>query len=122
MIVTSRAVGAALTLIGIVAYAATDGASVTALLPTLLGVPLLVLGLVAGDPARAGWAVPATAGVALLGFLATLGNLAELPALVAGEDVARPAAVITSAITAVLCLPVLVAWWRDRRTTTGSEG
>lgn len=115
MIVTTRVVGAVLSVVGIAAYVQTGGTSVTALLPTFLGVPLLVLGVLAGAPERARWAVPAAAGVALLGLVATLGNLIELPALLAGQDVDRPSAVIASAITAVLVLPVLVAYAADRR-------
>ena len=59
--------------------------------------------------------------LALLGVLGTAMNVAELPAVLAGDDVQRPGAVITSTITAVLCLVYVVAglrWFLAGRSRT----
>lgn len=117
----SRALGAVLIAIGAVAYIATGAASVTALVPAFLGLPILILGLVAGAPQRQRGALIATLVLAAFGAVGTVMNVVELPALLAGDDVERPAAVVTSALTLVLCLVYLVAGIRWLRATPGTQ-
>jgi uncharacterized membrane protein len=125
---STRALGGVLILVGVVAYVVTQFESVTALLPAFLGVPVLALGLVAGRERARRPAIIAALVLALLGALGTAGNLGDLPALLTGEEVERAAAVVTSAITALLCLIYLVAGvrWvrsgRDRGATTDARG
>jgi hypothetical protein len=114
LVTVIRGVGAVLLVIGIGAYVATGAASATALAPAVPGLILLVLGLLAGDEQRRPGMVTAALIVAGFGVLASLMPLAELPALLTGGDVERPAAVLTSAVMAVLCLVVLVMGWRSR--------
>ena len=90
-------VGAILVVVGVVAYVATGFASVTALLPSLLGLIIGVLGIVATRIDAGRHAIHAALVVALLGLLGSLqpiGGLAD----------AEPAA-ITSLVT-VLVLAV----------------
>jgi uncharacterized membrane protein len=125
MVLLTRLLGVVLVVVGVGAYVLTGAEHVTALLPAFLGVPILVLGLVAGGESRQRPAIIAATVLAVLGVLGTAMNVAELPDLVAGEDVERPAAVITSAITAVLCLVYAVAgirWLVASRSRSGQPG
>lgn len=122
MVTLTRVLGVLLVVVGVVAYVLTGAESVTALLPAFLGLPILVLGLLAGRlPERP--VLIAALVLALLGALGTLINVAELPALLAGDDVERPAAVVTSTITAIACAVYVVSgvrWWRTSREAAAS--
>ena len=104
MTTLTRAVGALLILVGVVAYVGSDTESLTALLPSLLGAILLVLGLLAGREAIHRHAIHGALVIALLGFIGTLPR--ALP-LLTGGDVDLPAAAWASLATAVLCLVYL---------------
>ena len=103
MVLITRVTGVVLVVVGLVGYVATSAASVTALLPTVLGLPILGLGLLAGNEERRRTAIHAALVVALLGLLGTLMNVVELPAVLTGGDVERPTAVIVSSLTALVC-------------------
>jgi lysylphosphatidylglycerol synthetase-like protein (DUF2156 family) len=101
---TAIVFGALLCLVGVGFYAGTGAASVTALIPAFIGLPLALAGALAR---RDGWrrhAMHAAALLGTLGFLGSLRGALRLPALLAGGEVARPAAVAAQAITAALCL------------------
>ena len=101
---TTVAFGVLLCLVGVGFYAGTGGASLTALIPAFLGLPLVVAGVLAR---REAWRRHAMHAAALLGTLGVLGSLrgaVQLPALLAGSEVARPAAVAAQSVTALLCL------------------
>lgn len=101
---TAIVFGALLCLVGVGFYVGTGAASVTALIPAFIGLPLALAGALAR---REGWRRHAMHAAALLGTLGFLGSLRGallLPALLAGGEVARPAAVAAQAITAALCL------------------
>lgn len=108
MILLTRATGAVLIVIGVAGYVLTGAESVTALLPAILGIPLLGLGLWGGQESRRRTAVHAALVLALLGFLGTLVNVIELPAVLTGGEVARPTAVVVSSITSLVCLIYVV--------------
>jgi hypothetical protein len=96
----TQLVGAILVAVGVVAYVATGFASVTALLPSLLGLVIGVLGIIATRIDAGQHAIHAALVIALLGMLGSLqplGGLAD----------AEPAA-ITSLVT-VLVLAVYLA-------------
>ncbi|MDP8969939.1 MAG: hypothetical protein M3N52_05500 [Actinomycetota bacterium] len=99
----TQVLGVALIVIGVGAYLITDAASITALLPALLGAALLALGVLATRRTLHAHAIHGALVIALLGLLGTLPNVAELPDLVGGGDVERPAAVVASALTALGC-------------------
>jgi hypothetical protein len=106
---TALAFGTLLILLGVVGYVATGMVSVTALIPAAFGLLLALLGLLARQEALRKHAMHAAAALALVGFLATVSVFAgPLPALLAGGDVARPAAVISRAVMAILMLVFLV--------------
>lgn len=95
MTTTTQIVGAVLIALGVIAYVVTGFASATALFPSLLGLVLLILGLVARRASTHQHAIHAALVVALLGALGSLqpiGGLAD----------AEPAA-ITSLLTILVC-------------------
>ncbi len=98
------AFGVILLLIGVGFYAATGAASVTALIPAFLGIPMALAGLVALRQQLRAHAMHATAFIGTLGFLACVPGLLKLPALLRGAPVLRPVAVVEQALTAVVCL------------------
>ena len=93
----TRAVGVALIAVGIIAYVVTDAASVTALAPAFVGLPILVLGLLAAREALHRHMIHGALVVALLG---ALGSLPMVIALF-GSDAG--AAEVTSTVTALIC-------------------
>lgn len=97
MTTMTRAVGALLIAVGVVAYVVTDAASVTALAPAVVGLPILVLGLVAGRENLHRHAVHGALAVALLGALGSVPMVAGL----FGDDAG--AAEVTSTVTALIC-------------------
>jgi uncharacterized membrane protein len=100
--------GSVLILLGIGFYLGTGTSSVTALIPAFLGIPIVISGILAR---REGWrqhAMHAAVLLALLGFLGSARGLLQLPSLVRGAEVARPAAVVAQSITALLCLVFVV--------------
>lgn len=100
----TMALGSLLLLIGVGFYFGTGATSVTALIPAFLGIPIEIAGFAAR---REGWrkhAMHAAVLLALLGFLGSARGLLQLPALLTGAELARPAAVAAQSLTAVLCL------------------
>ena len=96
--------GVLLILLGLVAFFASGQESVTALIPTFFGLPLLILGLLAR--AREGWrkhAMHAAAAIALLGLLGTITGIPKLLTLLGGGEVARPTAAVVQSVMALLC-------------------
>lgn len=99
--------GALLTILGAGTFAMMgfEPAKVTALLPAFFGVVFLLLGLLAlKKPAWHKPLVLAAVVLALLAFVGTAPGLARALWLLAGGAVARRAAAVEQAITAVLCL------------------
>src|SRR5262245_15517346 len=76
--------------------------SITALIPAAFGLLLVAFGSAARNENRSKMAMHIAVVVGLVGFLATVSGLLQLPALVSGVQVARPAAVISKSIMAVL--------------------
>ncbi len=103
----TTAVGAVLAVLGVLAYALTGAASVTALIPTFVGVILLVCALLARRPGLRRHALHAAVAVAALGAAGSLMQVVKIGDVLAGTA-ARPAAVVVSTIMFVL-LVVLVA-------------
>lgn len=94
-------IGAALIVLGIVAYVATGAASVTALIPTFVGLLLLVCVALARRPALHRHSIHAALVIAVLGAVGSLMNVVKLGDLFAGTA-QRPSAIITSTIMFVL--------------------
>lgn len=93
----TMATGAALVALGAIAYVASSAVSVTALIPAFVGLPILIAGVVARNPAAHRHAIHAALAVALLGALGSLMQVAKIGDVIAGTA-QRPAAVIVSTI------------------------
>lgn len=102
------ALGLVLVVLGVGAYAATGGASFTALIPAFFGIPLAILGLLGRNETRLKMTMHLAAVVALLGLLGSLRGVPDLVALLAGNEVARPAAAVVQSLMAAACLAFLV--------------
>lgn len=100
-------IGGLVAVTGIVAYVATGAASLTALIPTALGVLLLVCAVIARSPKAHKHAIHAALIIALIGLAGTLMNVVKIGDLLAGTA-ERPAAIIASIITFVLLAVYLV--------------
>jgi hypothetical protein len=105
VLTTTRLVGFVLIAIGVIGYIVTRAASVTALIPAIVGAVLLILGLVARDPKFRKHAMHVAVAFALIAALGTLPRL--LPALGAG-NLQRPAVIAQAAMVAVLLCYVLM--------------
>ncbi|HET8550731.1 MAG TPA: hypothetical protein VFL57_22140 [Bryobacteraceae bacterium] len=115
----------ALIILGAAGYAGTAAHSPTALIPALFGAVLLALGAMARNPSRRKLAMHIAVAVGVLGFAGSLRGLMKLPALIAGEAVERPAAVIAQSVMAVLTgvfVALCVKSFIDARRTRPAAG
>lgn len=101
-------IGAILTVLGVVAYIATGAASITALIPSFVGILLLVCGAIGfrGGNARK-HAVHAALVVALVGALGSLMQVVQLGEVFVGTA-ERPVAVIVSTVMFLLLVAYVV--------------
>lgn len=107
--------GLTLIAVGVIAYAAAETQSLTALFPAALGVLIAALGLIAQAPKFRRDAVHIAVILGLIGIVAFFDNARHLPALIAGNDVARPQAVVVSALTVAILAAYIVLAIRSFR-------
>ena len=94
--------GVLLILLGLGGWFGSGGASITALIPAAFGIVLAILGFVArNDKARKN-AMHVAVIVGLLAFLGSARGLLQLPTVISGGEVARPAAVIAQSVMAIV--------------------
>lgn len=98
---TTIALGVALIILGLAGYFLTGGVSVTALIPAAFGIVIALAGLIGRDERRRKHAMHAAVAIALLGFIGSIRGLIQIGDVFDGTA-ARPAAVISQAIMAVL--------------------
>lgn len=117
-------VGAILTLAGVVGYAITGAESITALIPSFVGVLILIAGVLARNVRFRRHSIHAALVVALLGMLGSLRNVAGIGDVFAGTA-ERPAAIILSTLMFVVLLGYLVlgvrSFIRARRDRQGES-
>jgi sulfite exporter TauE/SafE len=95
-------IGIALIALGLGGYFGTGTSSLTALIPAVFGAILALLGFMARDEAKRKMAMHIAVVIGLVGFLGSVPGLMKLPSLLAGQEVARPAAVISQSIMGAL--------------------
>ena len=100
--------GIILIILGLVSYFGISSESITALIPAFLGVPVLVLGIIALSEKYLKHSMHAAAVLMLLGFGGTVGGLIKFLRMLAGESFERQSAITVQAIMAILCLVFLV--------------
>ena len=118
---TTIIIGAILIALGAVSYLASELASWTALIPSILGAVLLICGLIGLRSPRIGIHIALV--IALIGLAGTFMNVLKLGELFAGTA-ERPLAVIASAITFALLIVYIVLGVRSfvaARRWRGSE-
>ncbi len=93
-----------LIIIGTGGYIVSNAASITALIPTFFGMILLFLGLVGRREHLRKHTTRIAVALGLIGFVATVGSLGDLMAMISGEDVERQLAVVIKSIMAILSL------------------
>jgi hypothetical protein len=104
---TTIALGAALIVLGLGGYGLTGGASPTALIPAAFGLLLLLAGLLARNDRMRMHAMHAAVLIALLGFLGSARGLLGLGKVFDGTA-ARPAAIVSQTIMALLTLGYII--------------
>jgi hypothetical protein len=101
-------IGLLLVVFGGASYMMTGGASLTALIPSVVGALLVMCGAVASrSEAARRHAMHAAAAIALLGILGTASALLRLPDLLSGATVPRRPALIARASMAVILIVYL---------------
>ncbi len=104
----SIAYGIIFIIMGLYGYFGISSESITALIPTFFGIPLLILGWLGLSEKYLKHAMHGAAVLTLLGFAGTIGGLIKFFKMLGGAEMERPAAVTVQAIMAVLCLIFLV--------------
>ena len=94
--------GVVLIALGIVGYVGTGAVSVTALIPSVFGVLLALLGWLALNERYRKHAMHVAAVIGLVGLLGSVRGLIRLSDLIAGTEIERPAAVISQSVMAIL--------------------
>jgi hypothetical protein len=105
---TTIGIGIFLVVLGLVGFFVTGMQSITALIPTFFGVLFLILGLIARKESARKIAMHIAMVLGLLGLIGTFPGLIKMFPLLLGAEVARPAAIITQAIMALLLIYYLV--------------
>ena len=100
----TMAYAVSLILLGIIGYIATEMVSMTALIPAFFGLPIMALGIMAKNPARRKHFMHVAAALGLLGLLGSARGVGGFFTLIGGGEVARPGAVISQTIMAILSL------------------
>jgi hypothetical protein len=100
--------GIILITLGLISYLGISSESITALIPTFLGIPILILGYLALNEKYLKHAMHGALVLVILGFGGTVGGLIKFFRMLGGEVFERPSAIIVQAIMAVLCLVFLI--------------
>jgi hypothetical protein len=101
-------VGVVLIVLGIGAYVLSGMVSMTAMIPAAFGLVILLLGLAGRQESRRKMTMHVAMLVALVGIIGSVDGLADVPALVSGGVLERPAASIAKALMAVVLIVYLV--------------
>ena len=108
MLIKSYILGILLILLGVVSYFATGTNSITALIPAMFGLPVVVLSLTARNEKWHRHSIHSILVLALLGLAGTVSGVIKFVAMLGGTDIPRPSAAVAQTIMAVLCIWYLV--------------
>ena len=105
MPIVTRVIGFLLVLLGVVGYVATGAASITALIPALVGALFLVLALAARNPQARKHVMHFAVALALL---AVLGVVPRIISGIGAGEIRRPAVLSQIAMATILAVYVLM--------------
>ena len=108
MVLFSIALGIILTLLGAIGYALSGGESITALIPSFFGIPILILGLLARKEHWRKHMMHAITLLALIGFAGSVRGISSLADMLGGVEVARPLATVMQSVMALLTLAFVI--------------
>lgn len=100
--------GLILIILGLISYLGISSESITALIPTFLGIPVLILGFLALNEKYLKHAMHGAAVLMLLGFAGTIGGLIKFFRMLGGEVFERSSAITIQAIMAMICMIFLI--------------
>jgi len=100
--------GLILIILGLISYLGISSESITALIPTFLGIPVLILGFLALNEKYLKHAMHGAAVLMLLGFAGTIGGLIKFFQMLGGEVFERSSAITIQAIMAMICMIFLI--------------
>lgn len=106
-------IGGILVVAGVAAYVLSEFASVTALIPTVFGVVIALLGAVGPRTGRPELAVYGIGLVALLGILGSIQGVPDIVELVTGGEPDSTLAATTQSVLILFSLVLVVAAGRD---------
>ena len=101
----TRVVGFLLVLLGVVGYVGTGGASITALIPAMVGALFLILALAARSTEARKHVLHAAVAIALVAFI---GIVPRIVAAVSAGETQRPAVLAQIAMATILAVYVLL--------------
>jgi uncharacterized membrane protein len=104
----SITLGIILIILGLISYFGISSESITALIPTFLGIPVLILGFLGLNEKYLKHAMHGAAVLMLLGFGGTVGGLIKFFRMLGGAVFERPSAITIQAIMALICLVFLI--------------
>ena len=107
-------VGVLLVAQGVGFYVGTSSKSITALIPTFVGLPILVLGLLASKESARKHAMHLAAALALLGFLAAVGRMASAGLSISAAGISVLVLALLTGAFLVLCIKSFVDARRRR--------
>ena len=93
---------------GLYSYFGISSESITALIPTFFGIPMLILGWLGLNEKYLKHTMHVAAVLNLLGFAGTVSGLIKFFKMLGGAETARPAAVTVQALMAILSLVILI--------------
>lgn len=102
------AFGVIFILMGLYGYFGISSESITALIPTFFGIPMLIFGWLGLNEKYLKHAMHGAAVLMLLGFAGTVGGLFKFFKMLGGAELERPAAITVQAIMSILCLVFLI--------------
>ena len=100
--------GILLIVLGVIGWISTSFVSITALIPAFFGIVFLILGLLGRKEGARKHAMHIAAVLAIIGLFGSFRGLTQLPTLLGGGHLERPAAVAAQAVMAVLVLIFII--------------
>ena len=103
------AVGVLLVVQGVGFYVGTSAKSATALIPAFVGLPILVLGILALKESARKHAMHLAAALAILGFLAAVGRMASAGLSISPAGISLLILALLTGVFLILCIKSFVA-------------